>query len=338
MLNWEHTEFAWSAPNSTSDFELHFGVREVLSELESILKGEQDMPATESQSDKPLAVRKLVSGIDKSLKSRPEYPNPRDARRLTDRRRDQARRELGGKPHREVESARTLSVSPLGFVLSLSFDERDEAAKFSSGIEQFKQAGGGYLFEGTKLANLVIKGTRTTLDVMVDVAEEAVSVVRRLLRTFGITSRSQGRMAGYATSESALRRILSGKSVREALEETVIEPSQNPLDFKTNATARSIVRKILANVDLNHVFSDEYWQGPKLVWNALTEAKLDWNMTGSSYKKNDQGIDSSKQWKFEIRFVNDNKRPTVLHGTLTASGAGSVQDPLEKYDVVVTVD
>ena len=55
------------------------------------------------------------------------------------------------------------------------------------------------------------------------------------------------------------------------------------------------------------------------------------------YSKNESGIPSSKTWRFEIDFMNDKGRPTKLFGIIVASGAGSVKDPLDKYDITAYV-
>jgi hypothetical protein len=44
-----------------------------------------------------------------------------------------------------------------------------------------------------------------------------------------------------------------------------------------------------------------------------------------------------KIWKFEVKFVNNRDKDDVLYGRITAAGAGSVEDPLERYDVTVTL-
>jgi len=110
----------------------------------------------------------------------------------------------------------------------------------------------------------------------------------------------------------------------------------NPLDGRSNAQARNIVNKILREVSQGS-FSDEYWLGPKKVFNAMNEAKLDWDIMGSQYNKDEKGVPTSKEWKLEIRFKNNNNRDTILYGTLTAHGAGSVNDPLDRYDMTILV-
>ena len=46
-----------------------------------------------------------------------------------------------------------------------------------------------------------------------------------------------------------------------------------------------------------------------------------------------------KIWNIEINFTNNKGRPTKLHGTVTAAGAGAGtrEDPLSRYDITAYV-
>ena len=109
-------------------------------------------------------------------------------------------------------------------------------------------------------------------------------------------------------------------------------PVENALDGMTNEQARRNVNQVLAAYTQG-LYKDQSWEGVDRIWKALTAAQLDWTMTGSQYHKNDRGVPSGKTWKFEVRFANRKQRPTTLYGIVTASGAGSVENPLEVYDL-----
>jgi len=94
------------------------------------------------------------------------------------------------------------------------------------------------------------------------------------------------------------------------------------------------VNKTIGNVSRGF-FTDEHWRGPKKVWDALSVMGLDWDIMGSSY--NGTMPPESKTWKFEIKFTNERGKPAKLYGHLVASGAGSVDDPLSRYDIVTYV-
>ena len=50
-----------------------------------------------------------------------------------------------------------------------------------------------------------------------------------------------------------------------------------------------------------------------------------------------QGQSTAKVWKFQVRFTTKIGTYKALYGTITATGAGSVENPLEKYDVNVVL-
>jgi len=123
--------------------------------------------------------------------------------------------------------------------------------------------------------------------------------------------------------------------------------SGNPLNGKTNEQARRIVRNIVDKPSKGY-FSDQYWQGPKGVFEALNAANIDWSITKTEYgvSKTFQETypgekwripNDYKVWQFAISFTNNKGRPTVLHCTLTAHGAGTVTDPLSRYDMSVVI-
>ena len=45
----------------------------------------------------------------------------------------------------------------------------------------------------------------------------------------------------------------------------------------------------------------------------------------------------SKTWYIEMRFIGNDGKPKVINGHMTAHGAGSVEDPLERYDITVVL-
>lgn len=110
---------------------------------------------------------------------------------------------------------------------------------------------------------------------------------------------------------------------------------ENSLDGMKNSKARREVQNVLRRNTPKGILYDDYWRGPKQVWKALDAAAFDWELTDNFYDKED-GMPVRKTWKFEIHFKNEKGRDTTIYGTLVAAGAGSVDDPLESYDVIVT--
>ncbi|MFW5879941.1 MAG: hypothetical protein ACOCUV_03870 [bacterium] len=114
------------------------------------------------------------------------------------------------------------------------------------------------------------------------------------------------------------------------------QTTENPLNGKSNASARNYVNKLIRPYTKG-LFSDEGWKQVNKIWNVLDENGINWAMTNSQYAQDEKGNLIRKEWKFEIYFSNKNNKPTTLYGTIVAAGAGSVNDPLEKYDLVAIV-
>jgi len=113
----------------------------------------------------------------------------------------------------------------------------------------------------------------------------------------------------------------------------------NPLDGKSNQQARNLVnRRIIPQEQIKGFFSDDSWQGIQQIWNAFNEAGLNWDIMDSNYYPTSDGHPmGGKIWYIEINFTNNKGRPTKLNGTITAAGAGTVEDPLARYDITAYV-
>ena len=87
--------------------------------------------------------------------------------------------------------------------------------------------------------------------------------------------------------------------------------------------------------------SDTGWGNVQKIWKVFDDLDLDWGITKSYYgaHEHDHTLPSkSKTWKFEIDFTNQNQKPDKIYGYLVAAGAGSVEDPLDKYDITVVMN
>jgi len=107
------------------------------------------------------------------------------------------------------------------------------------------------------------------------------------------------------------------------------------LDGLTPAQARRLANKIISNAGKG-LYSDESWKGVNEVWDAMTRAKIDWTMTGSKYDSED-GVPVRKTWTFTVNYMDKRGKQKELYGIVVASGAGSVDDPLSRYDVTAYV-
>jgi hypothetical protein len=111
------------------------------------------------------------------------------------------------------------------------------------------------------------------------------------------------------------------------------------INGQSNTVAASRVNKLLSALSKG-MFSDNSWEAINKIFTKLKEAGLDVELTGTKYgghADNQHGMPTYKEWTISIPFTNKNGKPTVLAGQITAHGAGSVEQPLDRYDITAYV-
>ena len=115
----------------------------------------------------------------------------------------------------------------------------------------------------------------------------------------------------------------------------------NPLDGKSNQQARTIVNKLIPHDKISGFYSDKDWSNVNQIFKTFNQYGLDLQIISADYYKDHNNPTSQmpvgKKWKFEISFNNNKGKLTKLYGTVVAAGAGTVEDPLSKYDITVQV-
>jgi len=109
------------------------------------------------------------------------------------------------------------------------------------------------------------------------------------------------------------------------------------LDGRDRRSAAKLVNKILHPFSKGF-YSDEYWKPVQDIRKALERANIDFVISGGNYEKDSRGMPVRKTWDLEVPFFNKNNRPMWLMGVIVASGAGSMEDPLERYDITAYVE
>ncbi len=130
--------------------------------------------------------------------------------------------------------------------------------------------------------------------------------------------------------------------LKRYLDETSIRGSQNPgmgADGLSKQRLKTMIYKAIKKFTHNKVYHDTYWEGPQDIWNAFGELDLNWSFSASPQYKHEKGytMPVRKEWYFEIFWQNDKGKQMKLGGMLTAAGAGSVDEPLERYDLVFII-
>jgi len=118
-----------------------------------------------------------------------------------------------------------------------------------------------------------------------------------------------------------------------AVSRLVAEDGSPGLNGMNNREARKFVNKLLDR-HTRGLFSDQYWTPVTKTFKELGSHGVEYSITKREYLEDRNGSPSAKVWTFEMEFVNDKGRATKLYGRITASGAGTVEDPLSRYDLV----
>jgi len=137
----------------------------------------------------------------------------------------------------------------------------------------------------------------------------------------------------FASEEKAFQHLanLTGKRVK------VAEDKPSPLNGMTKQRAKRHVNKILGE-NTKGFFSDEYWKPINDIFKNLSSQNIDYVVDNTQYKKDESGNPSSKTWFITVSFTDNKDKEQKMVGSIIASGAGSVDDPLDKYDVVAFVN
>lgn len=102
----------------------------------------------------------------------------------------------------------------------------------------------------------------------------------------------------------------------------------NPLDGMDKAKGVRWLNGLIRKNNLRGIFRDTYWKPIMEVFKLLAHQGVPISNSTNFYTKD------SKTWKFEVEWLGPKGRPVTGYGMIVASGAGSVNDPLDAYDVV----
>lgn len=112
--------------------------------------------------------------------------------------------------------------------------------------------------------------------------------------------------------------------------------STGGIDGKSKAAAIKHIYKLVGK-SMDGFFTDEYWRPISQFWKMLYSKEISLGTHSAQYRKDERGVPDAKIWKFTIPFEDNKGKKNVIHGSITAAGAGSVKDPLDKYDVTLVL-
>jgi hypothetical protein len=111
-------------------------------------------------------------------------------------------------------------------------------------------------------------------------------------------------------------------------------------DGLSKARLKTLLYKETKKCTFNKIYKDKGWSGPQCIWDTFNRLDLAWHIDNAEYKrhKDDPGaaMPTSKEWTFTIHWNSKEGglgKHMKMSGIVTAAGAGSVKDPLDKYDV-----
>jgi hypothetical protein len=113
---------------------------------------------------------------------------------------------------------------------------------------------------------------------------------------------------------------------------------QHLINGQSNTVAASRVNKVLGELSKG-LFSDNSWEAIHKIFNKLQELGLEVTVVNTKYggQTATSNMPTFKEWKISIPFTNKVGKPTFLIGQITAHGAGSVEQPLDRYDITAYV-
>lgn len=112
---------------------------------------------------------------------------------------------------------------------------------------------------------------------------------------------------------------------------------ESELDGKTKQSAIKYIYKKMGRLT-SRIYKDDYWSAVKEFWKLLDSMNVPYMMRGAKYHKDkNTGLPTSKTWDFRITISDKQGKTKTIDGTVTAHGAGSVKDPLDKYDITVVM-
>ncbi len=88
------------------------------------------------------------------------------------------------------------------------------------------------------------------------------------------------------------------------------------------------------------MFSDNSWEAINNIFRKLKEAGLNVELLDAKYgghADTGNGMPKWKEWKISIPFTNNKGKSVALVGQITAHGAGTTEQPLDRYDITAMV-
>ncbi len=107
--------------------------------------------------------------------------------------------------------------------------------------------------------------------------------------------------------------------------------SGSPLDGMPKRKVVDLLNRLMAP-HTKGMHRDQFWTPVQEIRKVFEREDIPAVLLSATYE-HEKGIPVRKVWLYEVAFLNQNQRPDKVYIRITASGAGSVTDPLDVYDV-----
>jgi hypothetical protein len=116
---------------------------------------------------------------------------------------------------------------------------------------------------------------------------------------------------------------------------------KSSIDGMSKIRAKSYLWEQLKLTEVTKKFyNDTSWKpisGENGIYKKLESMGIDYTITGTRYRHDNEGVPTSKIWENTLKFKNDKGKEIILYMNIIAAGAGSIQDPLDRYDLTVII-
>lgn len=85
------------------------------------------------------------------------------------------------------------------------------------------------------------------------------------------------------------------------------------------------------------IYNDQYWKPIKEIFDELNKDDIDFKLEKTYYTHDENGNPNSKIWEIGIDFMDDKNQDNTIFARITAHGAGSINDPLDRYDITLNL-
>jgi len=121
---------------------------------------------------------------------------------------------------------------------------------------------------------------------------------------------------------------------KNIIKEDINSVEKSEIDGRTKPSAINLIYKRIGTLTQGF-FSDDSWQAVRKIFDVFNNMNLDWDILNTKY--NGTMPPQSKIWELQINFIGNDGKPKSIYGRLVASGGGSVEDPLDRYDISLTL-